>query len=207
MHGEIKPVVPWSERLRGTARSLLYSWIEPIAAGAGRLGLTPNLITTGGCVLSVAAAVLVLLGYWVVGGALFLFAGALDMLDGAVARSNGQTTQFGALWDSTLDRIGEAAMFIAVALHYADHKPLLFATLAAWFASLLTSYIRARTEGLGGVCHEGWITRPERVVLLAAGLMFGLLEVVVWVLALGGALTVAQRIWVSRRGLSSSPTP
>ena len=202
MHMETKPVLPWSERVRAAVRRALYAWIEPLAARAGQLGLTPNRITTVGCVLSVLAAGLVYVGYWGAGGAMFLFAGGLDMLDGAVARTHGQATPFGALWDSTLDRIGEAAMFIAVALHFAGTKPLLFAALVAWFASLLTSYVRARTEGLGGYCNEGWITRPERVVLLAAGLMFGVLEVVVWLLAAGGALTVAQRLWLSHRDLA-----
>ncbi|MDH3639120.1 MAG: CDP-alcohol phosphatidyltransferase family protein [Gammaproteobacteria bacterium] len=200
MHMETEPVLPWYERLRAAARSTLYGWIEPLAARAVRFGLTPNRITTAGCLLSILAAGLVYLGYWGVAGAVFLFAGGLDMLDGAVARNYGQATRFGALLDSTLDRIGEGALFIAVALHYTHSKPLLFATLMAWFTSLLTSYVRARTEGLGGVCSEGWITRPERVILLAAGLMFGGLEVVVWLLAAGGGFTVAQRLWLSRRG-------
>ncbi len=192
----------FTERLRNQVRALIYGWLEPVATAAARIGLTPNRITTTGCALSISAALFVHFGHWVIGGVVFLVAGTLDMLDGAVARNQGQATRFGAMWDSTLDRFGEAAIFVAIALHYATSPPLLFATLVAWFTSLMTSYVRARSEGLGTSCSEGWVTRPERVVLLSAGLLFGILEVAVSVLAVGGALTVVQRLWFARRHLN-----
>jgi CDP-diacylglycerol--glycerol-3-phosphate 3-phosphatidyltransferase len=121
-----------------------------------RTRITPDALTTAGVTLCIAAAVLVflenrneLLFYWV-GAAVFVIGSVLDILDGALARAGGKTTQFGAFLDSTTDRVGEGAMLGAIALVFArhHHQVALAATFAAVAGSFLVSYTRARAEAL-----------------------------------------------------------
>jgi CDP-diacylglycerol--glycerol-3-phosphate 3-phosphatidyltransferase len=125
------------------------------------------------------------------------------MLDGAVARATGTASRFGAFLDSVIDRYDEALMFIALVVVFSvrqDHG-LVTASTAALIGSLLVSYARARAEGLGLDCEIGLLQRPERVLLLTAGLLAApiLLAPVIWVLAVVTNITVVQRILHVRR--------
>ncbi len=165
------------ERIRG----LVLRYVEmPGARLLLVLGFTPNLVSVLGFLVSVIAATLVGGGFLLAGGIVFLVGGLFDLMDGALARLQGKVTPFGALLDSTLDRLGEGALFVglgvyAVLADYTQGGLLLFmiALFLAIIASQSVSYLRARGESLGIDTRAGLMTRPERVVVLSLGLMLG----------------------------------
>lgn len=163
-----------------------------------RAGLTPNMVTTIGVLLSLVVAVVIASGNLIAGGILFLIASGFDMLDGAVARAAGTVTKFGGFLDSTLDRYSETIVLFGV-LYYLLQTPdaMVGALLvfAATTGSLLISYARARAEAAGFHASVGLLARPERVVILAIGLLFGQLLPALWILAIGTHLTVFMRIY------------
>jgi len=137
--------------------------------------VTPNILTLIGLAVSGVAGVMIALDYLLLGGVLVLVSGVFDLLDGPLARATGQTTRFGAVLDSTCDRLGEAAVLLGLLVLYLDHhsfwEPILIYTTLV--TSVLVSYVRARAEGLGLKCEVGIFTRAERVAVLALGLMVG----------------------------------
>ncbi|MGH3089035.1 MAG: CDP-alcohol phosphatidyltransferase family protein [Rubrobacteraceae bacterium] len=168
----------------------------PLARFLSRTGIRPDTLTVTGWVLSVVAAFLFGLGYVQVAGAVMLFGGLFDALDGAVARESNRMSDFGAFLDSTLDRLSEAAIFAGIIFFYAvslaPHEALL-AALAMTF-SLLTSYTRARAEGLGIECKVGILERAGRVAILSIFSVFGFLTIGLLLVATGALITTAQRI-------------
>ena len=175
--------------------------IEPIGQALARTGISPNVLTTVGCLLNFGVAAVIALGHLHIGGVLILVAGAFDMLDGALARAAKRTTTFGAFLDSTLDRYSEAAIFLGVFIEAALRNDLQVQLLAyaAAIGSLMVSYARARAEGLGLRSSVGLLQRPERVVLLGVGLIFGLEVYALWVLAILTNVTALHRILHVRR--------
>jgi CDP-diacylglycerol--glycerol-3-phosphate 3-phosphatidyltransferase len=180
--------------------------------GLARTRITPNALTASGISLCIAASVLVLfenrneiLFYWL-GAVLFVAGSLLDILDGALARTSGKGTPFGAFLDSTLDRVSEAFMLGAIALVFARHGDTvaLAVTIAGIAGSFLVSYTRARAEALGLKGDVGIGSRAERVVVITAGLVLAPWGVLPWAIGLMTAtawLTVVQRILFVRRQL------
>jgi CDP-diacylglycerol--glycerol-3-phosphate 3-phosphatidyltransferase len=172
--------------------------------------VTPNILTLIGLAVSgVAGAMIALVDYLLLGGVLVLVSGVFDLLDGPLARATGQTTRFGAVLDSTCDRLGEAAVLLGLLVLYLDHhsfwEPILIYTTLV--TSVLVSYVRARAEGLGLKCEVGIFTRAERVAVLALGLMVGYwidkaVLVSLCVLTAFALVTVIQRL-VHIRALTS----
>jgi CDP-diacylglycerol--glycerol-3-phosphate 3-phosphatidyltransferase len=173
--------------------------------GLSRTRVTPNALTVAGVSLCLAASVLVffenrneLLCFWI-GAVLFVAGSLLDILDGALARTSGKGTPFGAFLDSTTDRVSEAFMLGAIALVFARHGETvaLALTVAAISGSFLVSYTRARAEALGLRGDVGIGSRAERVVVITAGLVLAPWGVLPWAIALLTAtawLTVGQRV-------------
>ena len=190
-------------------RDQLHAWgasvLRPVVRLLASGGVTPNQLTVSGLILNVAAAALVVGNNLRVAGVVWLFAGLFDMLDGALARAQRKSDAFGAFLDSTLDRLSEGVVFAAVCYHFAAFGQPITAAVAALalLGSLTISYARARAEGLGAHCRAGLLTRTERVVLLGFGLCFGLLELVIYLLAVLTLVTVVQRIWLASRELLS----
>jgi phosphatidylglycerophosphate synthase len=157
----------------------IYSIINPLVRFLIRLGFTPNLITVIGLLLNVGVAVIFVLGaeegnrgdlsYVGWAGALILFAGLFDMLDGQVARLGNMSSTFGALFDSVLDRYSELVMFLGICYYLVAHHYFLSSLFAfvALIGSMMVSYTRARAEGLGVESKGGLMQRPERVVLVS----------------------------------------
>ena len=195
-------------------RAIVLRYLEtPGARGLAALGLTPNAVTILGFSISLGAAGLVGAGFLLAGGAVFLAGSLLDLMDGAVARHTGSVTKFGALLDSVLDRLGEAALLLGLAIYglRADlgEGRLLFlivVLLLALVTSQTVSYLRARGESLGIATRTGLMTRPERVVLLSLGLILGLraLEILLIVIAAVSFLTLCQRLFHIHRALGPS---
>ncbi|MCC2663084.1 MAG: hypothetical protein K0S35_1006, partial [Geminicoccaceae bacterium] len=123
-------------------------------------------------------------GQLLLAGAMYILAASLDLLDGVLARMGKMASRFGAFLDSTADRISEGVVFAAIAYHFAQHGQSVDAalTVLALLGSLLVSYTRARAEGLGLQCKVGIVTRAERVILIALGLMLGLLPEAIYLL-------------------------
>ncbi len=191
------------ERLRDRIHRSLDRRLVPICAVLARFGVRPNQITLAGTLVCLAGAILVAADRLVLGGLIWLAGSALDMLDGALARSQHQTSRGGAFLDSTLDRISEGVLFVAIAYHFASQGAAIEAalTVLALLGALLVSYTRARAEALGAECKVGIITRAERVILLGLGLCLGLLAPAIVLLAVLGAIAVAQRIHHTLREL------
>ncbi len=187
---------------------VFYGVTRPMVEGLIRAGIRPNVITTIGTLLVVASAVAFGMGRVRLGGLLYLLSGVVDTLDGAVARANQQVTRFGAFYDSTLDRVGDGATFMGIAVYYllapegtvARRELAIIISMVAIIASLLVSYARARAEGLGIDCKVGMVQRAERIVglslptlLWGAGPGGAVLFWIVAVLALTSVITVVQR--------------
>lgn len=187
---------------KASAQRLVRRILDPVAALALRLGLSPDALTVIGLLLSIGAGLLVAKGR-LLAAALLLLAGALcDVLDGSMARRASRSSRHGAFLDSTLDRLAEIAVFVGLLALYRERLALQLLVLLALTGSLMTSYTRARAEGLGVDCKVGLLERPERLVLLILGLLlarlrpggFSLLEWVIAALALLTYVTTLQRI-------------
>ena len=169
--------------------------------------VTPNQLTALGFSLTILSAVLIFEASYIAAAAVFLIGSIIDILDGALARSRGQATIFGAFIDSTTDRISEGAVLCAVTLVLAREGETwaVAAVFVALVSSFLVSYTRARAEALGLEGKAGLMGRAERVVLLAAILVtapWGTLPYGIALLALLASATVAQRIFSVHRQLA-----
>ncbi len=181
--------------------------VDPIADRLIRWHVQPNTITVASVVVLLGSGIAFGIGFPQMGAFWLLVSGLLDVLDGKVARRGGTTTTFGAFFDSTLDRLGEAALFSGIAVYFVTTSgqrwPILGlgVSLLTLAGSFLVSYARARAEGLGLECKVGIAQRPERILGLGAPtLLFGagphgwLLLVLMVLLAAANVVTVVQRI-------------
>jgi CDP-diacylglycerol---glycerol-3-phosphate 3-phosphatidyltransferase len=168
----------------------------PMLSALQWLRITPNQVTIAGTVLNVGAAALVAVDHLIYAGIVFLVAGCFDMLDGALARVAKKATPFGALLDSTLDRVSEGVVLAAIAylLAVQGHSVDVALVVLALLGSVLVSYTRARAESLGLECKVGLMSRPERVILIALGLFFDVLPYVIYIMLALTAFTVVQRV-------------
>jgi CDP-diacylglycerol---glycerol-3-phosphate 3-phosphatidyltransferase len=174
--------------------------------------LTPNAISLTGLLGNLIAAVLILEHHFVLAGVAFILGSLCDMMDGRYSRMSGKGTPFGAFLDSTLDRIEEGVVLAAIAAWFAESGDELAvaATVLTVLGSLMVSYTRARAEALGVECKVGIASRPVRVVILSAGLVFGagelipdvdLLEPAIYAMAALTIFTTFQRVFHVRRQL------
>lgn len=187
----------------------LTAWLrqvaEPVTTGGARLlarlGVTPNMLTVLGPVTGAVA------GYFAARGAFGWAAVVLvvglpaDAFDGALARLTGRVSPAGALLDSTFDRYAEFFVLAGLAYHFGavgDGVAVLL-TFVTLFGSVMVSYLRARSEGVGVDNKVGLMTRVERILVLLAALLSGYVVAGLWVLAVLTHVTVAQRIWYALR--------
>lgn len=177
-------------------RNLAYRITDPIVGILSKSGITPNTLTLINLALNIVAAYVIATGHFLPGGVLVLVAGLFDLLDGALARFTKQTTKFGAILDSTADRISEAALLCGLLIWYLASGGSLEIVLifAVLIGSFLVSYVRARAEGLGWQCQVGLFTRAERVIVLAIGLLINQIFIALCVLAAFVFITVVQRL-------------
>lgn len=170
--------------------------MRPLVRLLASLRVSPDALTTLGWAFATAAAGLFGAGYVKTAGAVMLLGGLFDALDGDVARESNLTSAFGAFLDSTLDRLSESAVFVGIIFLYASTgRP--YETLLAGAAvsfSLMTSYTRARAEGLGYECKVGVLGRAGRVAILGVSSLFGFLTLGVGLVAAGALVTTLQRM-------------
>jgi len=169
--------------------------------------VTPSAITWFGFILILGAAALIITGHPFAAGFVVLLAGFFDILDGALARRIGKVTPFGGVLDSTLDRLSDAALLIAILVSFDWTTWLVLLVFLALVGSLLVSYIKARAEAVGLGCQVGLFTRAERVVVLALGLLLSSLAnalvIALAVIVVFSFFTAGQRlVYVWRQGKS-----
>ncbi len=203
-----------------SARPVVAKVIGPLVGRLARSGLTPDAVTIAGTLGAVAGAVcLIATGHLFWGAFTVTVFVLLDMLDGALARARGGGSVFGAVLDSTGDRAADAAIFGALVWWFSgagDNRLLVLLALLCLVLGVLTSYIKARAEGVGLSADVGVVERTERLIIVLVGTGFaGLgipyaLHVALWVLLAGSAVTVGQRFLAVRRagrGPAAPPTP
>jgi CDP-diacylglycerol--glycerol-3-phosphate 3-phosphatidyltransferase len=181
---------------REASKEALLVVLRPLVKWLSVMRVRPDTLTVVGWILALGAAVLFGLGYARIAGAAMLLGGLFDALDGAVARETNRMSSFGAFLDSTLDRLSESAVFVGLIYFYASaNRPYeaLLAGVAMTF-SLLTSYARARAEGLNINCEVGLLERAGRIVILSVLSIAGLPTLGLGLVAAGALVTTAQRI-------------
>ncbi len=163
---------------KSNAQQLVYHLINPVVELFIKVGVTPNMITFFGFILNLAAAIILIFGaeygersshsFVAIAGAIILFAGLMDMLDGRVARVGNMANKYGALYDSVVDRFSELYMFLGICYYLISHDYFLSSLFAfiAMIGSIMVSYTRARAEGLGVDCSVGIMQRPERILIV-----------------------------------------
>lgn len=187
-----------------TVGGSLSSARDGLARGIIRAGIPANAVTLAGPV----AAGLVLFpayhGCQTLAGVVLIVAGAFDVLDGAVARLSGGVTRFGGYLDSVADRYSDLAVFFGIFVYIDRHWDgrLRLVYLSLWGLSLVgattTAYVRARAETIVPNCKVGFMERPERMVTIILGLVWGNVHISLGILALMANLIAVQRILYTR---------
>jgi len=194
-------------KLYSARKAIASNVTEPIVKFISKTPLTPNAITLIGFGITVISGVLAYTDHLLAAGIVVLVAGFFDMLDGALARITQRVTKFGAILDSTLDRVSEALVLLGLLAVFVRDAQLAESMLIgfALLGSLLTSYTRARMEGLGIECKSGLFTRPERVIVTAAGLILSgipyVLLAALIIITFFSWYTVVERMVYARRNL------
>ena len=184
------------DNLQRIRRSIGDRAIGPLVALLVRLRISPSAVTITGTLFTVLAGWLAFQGLFLWSGLVLASAGVADMADGALARATSRVSRFGAVLDSTCDRISEAALLMGIAMWFVIvGEPIAVAiSYIALVSSFLVSYLRARGESLGLDVKVGLCTRPERVIVLAVGLLTGFVFIAVSLIALCASVTVVQRL-------------
>ncbi|HVM13092.1 MAG TPA: CDP-alcohol phosphatidyltransferase family protein [Egibacteraceae bacterium] len=182
--------------LNAYARAATDRVLSPVGRAMARMGLTANAMTVAGVVLTVAGVAVVLAGYPRGGAWVLAFATATDAFDGIVARERGTAGPFGAFLDSLADRVGEALIFGTVAWLVRGDPVLFGLAVFVLGGAQVTSYIRAKAESLGWNATVGVLEHAERVIIIIVAIHFALLPLALWVLAVGVAVTIVQRLRV-----------
>lgn len=210
---------------RDTLQKIIYIVINPVIKGMIKIGITPNTVTTIGLLLNLVATGMmvyasdkfapestVIVGW---SGAVILFAGLFDMMDGRLARMGNMSSKFGAIWDSVLDRYSELFTLSGIAIFMMSNLWVWssIVTFAAIIGSIMVSYTRARAESIGIECKVGFMQRPERVVVTSLGAMVcGItrnlwpLTIAMAIIAVCANITAAWRVAHCYKELTSKQT-
>jgi phosphatidylglycerophosphate synthase len=183
--------------------------LRAIIRASVTLGIHPNALTLIGMVINIAAAVALGMGRFYLGGVIMVAAAIFDFIDGKVAHITGKQSQFGAFWDSTLDRLSDLVLFLGLIHLYSNLRRtdyVMITALAAIF-SIMISYARARAESLIDKCKVGFMERPERMVLFWIGAFSYRMAAVMWVLLVLSIITVINRIHYTYLALNAKPIP
>ena len=173
------------------------------------LGIHPNVLTFVGVLINVVAAVALGKQHFVLAGVIMIGAAIFDFIDGKVAHISGKQSQFGAFWDSTLDRFSDQILFFGLIHLYSNLRrtDYVMVTALAMIFSIMISYARARAESLIEKCKVGFMERPERIVLFWIGAFSNRMAAVMWVILILSIITVANRIHYTYLVLNAKPIP
>lgn len=196
---------------RYALRGAVSRWFEAPATGTlVKLGVSANGATLIGVAVAICGAVLAALGEFWIAGILVLIGATFDMLDGGIARRTDSVGPQGALMDSVLDRVSEIAVLVGLVYYFTQpehaNQTAVVLAVVATAGSLLVSYVRARAEGLGFKGTEGFLTRPERVVIMVVLLIAGQPLWALWILGVGTPISAAHR-FISAYREAGRPRP
>ena len=165
----------------------------------------PNLFTLMGFFSTLFASFLILKEFWILAGLFIILSGILDLIDGVVARKLGKVTVYGGFLDSVLDRYSDLLLLLSLVIYYLKKGDPVLVILTSFVSmgTALIPYVRARAEAANVPCNIGLMERAERIILLSAGVLFGWMEVMLWVLAILTHFTVIQRIYYVWKKLRS----
>jgi CDP-diacylglycerol---glycerol-3-phosphate 3-phosphatidyltransferase len=182
----------------GTFRKPVDRAVKPIGNALRRTGLTPDHLTIVGLVVGIGAGIAIGAGRLWIGAGLVVLAALPDLLDGALAKASGQSSQRGAFFDSTVDRVtdmfllGGIAWYFATDLDYSGQLAMLPFAIAG--VSSLISYQRAKAESLNIDAKGGLMERAERIIAILIGLVINVLLIpILWVMLVLTAITAVQR--------------
>jgi len=193
----------------GTVGTICMFPLRAIIRASVALGISPNALTAIGVLINCAAGWALATDQFVLAGFIMICANIFDFIDGKVAFITGTQSEFGAFWDSTLDRFSDLALFTGLIWLYSKlgrTDYVLIATLTLIF-SIMTSYARARAECLIEKCKVGFMERPERIVLFMIGAFTNRMAGVLWVILVLSILSVANRIHYTYLALNGKPMP
>jgi CDP-diacylglycerol--glycerol-3-phosphate 3-phosphatidyltransferase len=183
--------------------------LRAIIAVCVALRIHPNVLTLVGVLINVVAAWALAVDRFILAGVIMIVANIFDFIDGKVAQATGTSSEFGAFWDSTLDRFSDLALFLGLVYLYATlgRPDYVMITALTLVFSIMTSYARARAESLIEKCKVGFMERPERIVLLMIGAFTNRMAGVLWVILVLSVVTVANRIHYTYLALNERPIP
>jgi len=193
----------------GTVGTICMFPLRAIIRASVALGISPNTLTLIGVLINCIAGIALAHDRFVLAGFIMICANIFDFIDGKVAFITGRQSEFGAFWDSTLDRFSDLALFTGLIWLYAKlgrEDYVLITTLTLIFATM-TSYARARAECLIEKCKVGFMERPERIVLFMIGAFTDRMAGVLWVILVLSIVTVANRIHYTYLVLNKKPMP
>ena len=178
--------------------------LRAIIAACVALRISPNVLTFVGVVINITAAWLLAFGLFRTAGFVMIVANIFDYIDGKVARERNRETEFGAFWDSVMDRFSDITLFIGLIYLYTKlgRADYVIITALAMMFSVMTSYTRARAESMIQKCKVGFLERPERIVLFMIGAFTNRMAAVMWVILVLSIVTVADRIYYTWRELN-----
>ena len=184
----------------------LDPYVRKVAKWVIRRPINPNFLTFGGLVLNLVAGILLALGQWFVGAWVILGAGLFDLLDGAMARNQGDVTPFGGFFDSVIDRYSDFSLFLGIAIFYlrTQASGTIVLAIVALAGATMVSYTRAKAETVIPKCNVGVMERAERILILAAGALSTWMIPALWIVAILSHVTVAHRIYYTWRELNRS---
>ena len=193
--------------IRRRLRRVFAGTFAPLVNWLHARGVTPDQVSWGGFDLAVVAALCAAFRLFIVAGILFVLSGVADLIDGALARRSARESKSGAFLDSVLDRSGEALLHVGAAVAFAwwGSWPGVLAVTLSLAGSHLTSYARARAEGLGTDLEAVWVGRGERIVVISVGLIFHFALIAFWIIAVASWAAAIHRLWLARRRLISVP--
>jgi len=183
--------------------------LRAIIRASVALGIHPNVLTLIGVLINVGAAIALGKNLFLLGGVIMIVANIFDFIDGKVAHITNTQSEFGAFWDSTLDRFSDIALFLGLIHLYSNLRrtDYVLVTALAMMFSIMTSYARARAESLIDKCKVGFMERPERIVLFMIGAFTNRMAAVMWVILILSIVTVANRIHYTYLVLNQKPVP
>jgi CDP-diacylglycerol--glycerol-3-phosphate 3-phosphatidyltransferase len=193
----------------GLIGTICWFPLRAIIAVCVALRIHPNVLTLVGVLINVGAAWALAANRFVLAGVVMIVANIFDFIDGKVAHRLQLQSEFGAFWDSTLDRFSDLALLTGLIFLYSRlgrSDYVLVAALTLIF-SIMTSYARARAESLVDRCKVGFMERPERIVLFMIGAFTNRMAGVLWVILVLSVLTVANRIYYTYLALNHLPMP
>jgi CDP-diacylglycerol---glycerol-3-phosphate 3-phosphatidyltransferase len=186
------------------SRPTLARVVDPVARALLRVGVTANAVTVAGSVgVLIGSIGFAARGHLIIALVIVTLCALTDLLDGTMARLAGSTGKWGALLDSTVDRVSDSAVLgsLVYLLATTGQKRAAVAALLCLISGQIVSYIKARAEGLGFKANVGIAERAERLIIVGVGgLLYGVglhwgLEVVLWLLAALSVVTIGQRAW------------